>query len=271
MLNAEDRLVAPAVERVLGELARAVEAVVEALRGAGTVHYVGAGTSGRLAVLDAAELTPTFGLAPGRVVAHVAGGRPALECAVDGAEDDAGAGARDLGGLRCTDVVVGLAASGQTPYVAGALRAARSAGATSVLVDADPASPLAIFADIHVSVETGAEAIAGSTRLKAGTGQKLVLNALSTAAMVRLGKTYSNLMVDLVATNTKLRGRVITILVAATGASEACCECALREADGELKVALAALLSGAPPARARTALVAENGHVRRALEQLSAR
>jgi N-acetylmuramic acid 6-phosphate etherase len=266
MLNAEDHLVAPAVERVLAELARAVDAVVEALRGAGRVHYVGAGTSGRLAVLDAAELTPTFGLEPGRVVAHLAGGRAAFQCAVEGAEDDAGA----LAGLRSADVVVGLAASGRTPYVAGALGAARAAGATTVLVDADPASPLAAFADIHVSVETGAEAIAGSTRLKAGTAQKLVLNALSTAAMVRLGKTYSNLMVDLVATNVKLRGRLITILVEATGAPEARCVCALRDADGELKVALAALLSGAPVARARAALRAENGYVRRALEYLSA-
>ncbi len=270
MLSAEDRLVAPAVERVLGELARAVEAVVDALSGPGTVHYAGAGTSGRLAALDAAELTPTFGLEPGRVVAHVAGGRTALGCAVEGAEDDAGAGGQDLAGLRSSDVVVGLAASGHTPYVAGALRAARAAGATTVLVDADPASPLSALADIHVSVETGAEAIAGSTRLKAGTAQKLVLNALSTAAMVRLGKTYSNLMVDLVATNAKLRERMMTILVAATGAGEERCERALREADGELKPALVALLSGASPERARAALVAEDGQVRCALEQLSA-
>lgn len=269
MLNAEDHLVAPAVGRVLPALARAVDAVVDSLRSAGTVHYIGAGTSGRLAALDTAELQPTFGLASGRVVVHLAGEEAAFEHAVEGAEDEAAAGAAALADVRPPDVVVGLAASGRTPYVGGGLAAARAAGCTTVLIDGDPDAPLAASADIHVSVQTGPEAIAGSTRLKAGTAQKLVLNSLSTAAMIRLGRTYSNLMVDMVATNAKLRRRSITILREATGASEARCAHALRDADGNLKVALVCLLSGAAPARAAAALAAGQGNVRQSLERLS--
>ena len=268
LVNNEDALVAGAVSAVIPELTKAVDAAVEAVRGGGRVHYFGAGTSGRLAVLDAAELLPTFHVPDGLVVAHHAGGMEALLRAVENVEDSEDGGAADAAAVTGQDLVVGLAASGSTPYVAGALKAARAAGATTVLVTSNPDAPLAPLADVVIAADTGPEVIAGSTRLKAGTAQKMILNAFSTTLMIKLGRTWSNLMVDLVATNAKLRGRMLRILAEATGADEDACETALAAADGELKPALVHLLTGTPIAEARAALEAAHGRVATALAEL---
>ncbi|TDW17048.1 N-acetylmuramic acid 6-phosphate etherase [Kribbella kalugense] len=268
LVNNEDARVAGAVGVVIPELAKAVDAAVEAVRGGGRVHYFGAGTSGRLAVLDAAELLPTFHVPDGLVVAHHAGGMEALLRAVENVEDSEEGGAADAATVTGQDLVVGLAASGSTPYVAGALKAARAAGATTVLVTSNPDAPLAPLADVVIAADTGPEVIAGSTRLKAGTAQKMILNAFSTTLMIKLGRTWSNLMVDLVATNKKLRGRMLRILAEATGADDAACETALAAADGELKPALVHLLTGTPIAEARAALEAAHGRVATALAEL---
>ncbi|RZT20490.1 N-acetylmuramic acid 6-phosphate etherase [Kribbella sp. VKM Ac-2569] len=268
LLNNEDALVAGAVSAVIPELTKAVDAAVEAVRGGGRVHYFGAGTSGRLATLDAAELLPTFHVPDGLVVAHHAGGTEALLRAVENVEDSEEGGARDAAAVTGQDLVVGLAASGSTPYVAGALKAARAAGATTVLVTSNPDAPLAPLADVVVAADTGPEVIAGSTRLKAGTAQKMILNAFSTTLMIKLGRTWSNLMVDLVATNKKLRGRMLRILAEATGADDAACEAALAESNGELKPALVHLLTGTPIPAARAALEAAHGRVATALAEL---
>lgn len=266
LINAEDAQVAPAVGEVLPALAQAVDMAVASLIAGHRVHYFGAGTSGRMAVLDAAELGPTYALEPGRVVAHLAGGSGAVATAMEDVEDSAEEGAADAADVRPGDVVVGLTASGRTPYVAGALQTARAAGAYTVLVSADPEAPLADQAALHIGIRTGPEVIAGSTRMKAGTAQKLVLNAFSTAVMVQLGRTYSNLMLQVVATNEKLRGRLAGMLVQATGLPEATCAAALIEAEGDAKVALVALLAPASAAEARQALEAANGVVRDALQ-----
>ncbi|HZO66966.1 MAG TPA: N-acetylmuramic acid 6-phosphate etherase [Kribbellaceae bacterium] len=270
LVNAEDARVAGAVEAAIPELAKAVDAAVDAVQSGGRVHYFGAGTSGRLAVLDAAELLPTFHAPPDLVVAHHAGGTEALLRAVENVEDSEETGAADAAAVTERDVVLGLAASGRTPYVAGALRAAREAGATTVLVTANPDAPLRELADIVVAADTGAEVIAGSTRLKAGTAQKLILNSFSTTLMIKLGRTWSNLMVDMVATNNKLRGRMLRILSEATGAGDDACAAALAAAGGELKPALVHLLSGAPIDEARAALEQADGRVAAALSTLTA-
>ncbi len=267
-INAEDAVVPSAVEQALPELARVVDLAVAALQAGRNVHYFGAGTSGRMAAMDAAELVPTFDLEPGRVVAHPAGGMQALDAAVEGVEDDAASGRAAADGLVAGDVALGLAASGRTPYVAGALEQARSVGASTVLVSANPAAELADLADIHVCVETGPEVLTGSTRMKAGTAQKLVLTAFSTAVMVRLGRTYSNLMTSVVAKNEKLHGRMLAILAEATGVDLDGCARALEEADGDLKVALVGLLGEVEQPRARAALAASGGVVRVALQSL---
>jgi N-acetylmuramic acid 6-phosphate etherase len=272
LLNAEDATVAGAVAAALPDLARAVDMIVGALSGGGRVHYVGAGTSGRLAAMDAEELGPTYGLEPGRVVAHVAayeaaGGPDGAGRIADG-EDDGDTGAA-LGALAGPgDAAVGIAASGRTPYVVAALRAARSAGARTVLVGSNPQAPLGAEVDVHICIDTGAEAVTGSTRLKAGTAQKLVLNALSTAAMVRLGRTWSNLMVGAAVSNAKLRGRLVHALVAATGESQDACAAALDAAGGDGRVALVSLLGSVPVDRARTALAGAGGAPRAALAGL---
>ncbi|PSK92334.1 N-acetylmuramic acid 6-phosphate etherase [Murinocardiopsis flavida] len=269
-INAEDAEVPGAVAAVLPDVARAVELGVAALGSGGTVHYFGAGTSGRIGAMDAAELPPTYGIGPDQVTAHHAGGDPALTRATEASEDDERLGAADAAPLGPGDLVVGLAASGRTPYVAGALRAARAAGAATVLISANPEAPLRAEADVHVGVDTGAEVIAGSTRMKAGTAQKLVLNAFSTAVMVRMGRTYSNLMVGMDASNAKLRGRLVTILVEATGQDEHDCAEALAKADGDARTALTALLSGADTSTAAEAVRTAQGSVRDALRHLSA-
>lgn len=265
LLHAEDATVAGAVAGALPALARVVDKVVECVRGGGQVHYFGAGTSGRMAVLDAAEVVPTFGLSPDVFIAHHAGGDRAFGAAVEDVEDDASLGAQEASAVSGNDVAVGITASGRTPYVSGALGAARLAGAVTVLVSSNPTAPLAGLADYVVVADTGPEAIAGSTRLKAATAQKLLLNALSTAAMVRLGRTYSNLMVSLTGTNDKLRARQLTILVEATGMDEPTCRAELVRCNGDLRLALLCLLSGEEPAAAAKALAAAGGSVRGAL------
>lgn len=264
-LNAEDRTVAPAVARVLPELAAAIDAALARYLAGGRIHYFGAGTSGRLAIADAAELPPTFSAGADRVIAHHAGGAATVGLAVEDVEDDDSAGAADAAGLGADDIAVGLSASGRTPYVGGALRAARRAGALTILISANPRAALAAHVDHHIGVDTGPEAIAGSTRLKAGTAQKLVLNSFSTALMIRLGKTYSNLMVDVIPANAKLRGRVLRILMEATGCDEAACADALAAADGDTKTALVSLLAGVDAGAAATALRQGDGRVRAAL------
>jgi len=269
-LNAEDATVPGAVAAVLPELALLVDRAVDSLRAGGSVHYFGAGTSGRLAVLDAAELRPTFNAPEGLVVAHHAGGPAALLQAVENVEDDAGLGRAEADVLRPGDVAIGLTASGRTPFVRGALERAREIGATTALVTANPHAELATLADHLLAAHTGPEALTGSTRLKAGTAQKLVLNSFSTALMIRLGRTWSNLMVDVVATNAKLRGRVVRILQEATGAGEDAARDALDAAGGELKPALLAMLAEVDAATARDALEDHEGSVARALTALTA-
>jgi N-acetylmuramic acid 6-phosphate etherase len=268
LLNAEDAMVAGAVASALPALATVVDRVVERLTTGGRVHYFGAGTSGRMGVLDSAEVIPTFGLEPGIFIAHQAGGEQAIGTAVEGAEDDEALGVRDAGALSAADVAVGITASGRTPYVAGALRMARSAGALTVLITSNPAAPLAAAAQHRVVVDTGPEAIAGSTRLKAATAQKMVLNALSTAAMVRLGRTYSNLMASMTGINTKLRQRQIMILQEASGAESEACRAELERCGGNLRLALLCLLSGLEAEAAADALAAARGSVRGALSRL---
>ncbi|RAS60324.1 N-acetylmuramic acid 6-phosphate etherase [Lentzea atacamensis] len=266
MINDEDRTVPSAVAEALPELARAVDLGVTAIMSGGRVHYVGAGTSGRLATLDAAELVPTFNAPADWFVAHHAGGSEALVRAVEEVEDHSGA-AQIRRSATAKDVVVGVTASGRTPFVIGALQEAQALGAHTVLVSNNASVPFS--PDVLVALNTGPEVIAGSTRMKAGSAQKLVLTSFSTAVMIKLGRTYSNLMISMRATNAKLRGRTIRILHEATGLSETVCEQALTEASGDLKVALVHLLSGVPTERAAAALEDTKGHVRNALDRLA--
>jgi N-acetylmuramic acid 6-phosphate etherase len=264
LLVAEDATVPAAVAAAVPDLTRAVDLLVGALRGGGRVVVAGAGTSGRLAALDADELGPTYGLEKGRWTAHVA----AFDGILDG-EDDAAAGAR-IGALAGPgDVLVGVTASGRTPYAVAALRQAAENGAGTVLLSGNPSAAAGSEVDVHVTVHTGPEAVTGSTRLKAGTAQKLALNALSTATMVRCGRTWSNLMVGAVATNSKLRGRIAAALVAATGEDRDACAAAVDAADGDGRVALLTLLAGVPAVVAQRALDRTGGHLREALGTLN--
>jgi N-acetylmuramic acid 6-phosphate etherase len=266
-INAEDARVAAAVERELPRIAAAMEQIAARLRRGGRLVYVGAGTSGRLGVLDASECPPTFGTPPELVVGCIAGGPTALTHAVEDVEDDAAAGRADAAalGIGPDDAVVGIAASGRTPYVLGALAHANAAGALTVGLTCNAGTPLAEVATIAIAPVVGPEVIAGSTRLKAGTAQKMVLNMLSTGVMVLLGKTFGNLMVDLQATNAKLRRRAVAIVQTATGLDEDAAAALLRDADGEAKTAIVAARAGvdAPAARARLAVA--GGSVRAAL------
>ncbi len=243
LLNA-DASVAGAVAAVAGAITAAVDLVVAALAAGGVVHYVGAGTSGRMGVLDAVELFPTFRVGDDQVRAHLAGGMGAMGRAVEGAEDDEAAGAAVLADAGPHDVVVGLAASGRTPFVGGALAEAGRRGLGRILVSVNPGAELAGLADIAILPDTGPEVLTGSTRLKAATAQKMVLNALSTASMVRLGKTYSNLMVDMVPTNAKLRARSVRMLSQGAGVDAPTAMTALDAAGGNVRVALVSLLAG---------------------------
>lgn len=267
LIQAEDARVPAAVARAIPAIARAVEAIVAGMRRGGRLIYVGAGTSGRLGVLDAAECPPTFGVAPRRVQGVIAGGRRALVRAVEGAEDSAAAGRRDLERKRVgrNDVVVGLAASGATPYVVGALAYARRRGAVTVGVTCNPGARLARVAGIVIAPPVGPEVLAGSTRMKAGTAQKMVLNMLSTAAMVRLGRVYDNWMLQVAPTNRKLRRRAQRILEEASGAGVLTVRRAMRQAGDNPRVALVMLKTGASPAEAKRRLRAAGGDLRAAL------
>jgi N-acetylmuramic acid 6-phosphate etherase len=255
VILSEDAKVAAAVQARSAEIAALVEVCVEAIAGGGTVHYVGAGTSGRLGVLDAVELAPTFDADPSMITAHLAGGPGAFLTAVEGAEDSAEQGAQLVEAeCRAGDVVIGLAASGRTPFVRGALEAARAAGMPTALISANPAAELAPAADHPILLDVGPEVVTGSTRMKAGTAQKLTLNALSTATMVRLGTTFGNLMIQVRPTNAKLVARTVRMLVQASGAAPEEAARVLEAAGGSVRVALVALLSGADAAAAGAAL-----------------
>ena len=265
LLVAEDASVPAAVAEALAELTSAVDLLVAALRSGGRVHVVGAGTSGRQAALDADEIRPTYGLEPGRWTAHVA----AYDGIVDG-EDDTVAGTV-VGALAGPgDVLVAVTASGRTPYAIAALRTAKEGGAATVLLSGNPDAAAGSEVDVHVALRTGPEAVTGSTRLKAGTAQKLALNALSTATMVRCGRTWSNLMIGAVATNAKLRGRIAAALVVATGEDQDTCAVAVENAGGDGRVALLTLLCGASAPVAARALASTSGHVREAVTLLDA-
>ncbi len=267
ILNHEDASVASAVRAELGSIARAVDAIVEALRSGGRLIYVGAGTSGRLAVLDAAECPPTFGTPPRMVRALIAGGTRALRQAVEGAEDSSSQGGRDARWARISrrDAVVGLSASGTTPYVLGALVYARRQGAVTIGVTSNRNSPLAREPWVAIVPDTGPEVIAGSTRLKAGTAQKMILNLLSTTSMARLGRIYENWMIHVALTNRKLRRRGVRILEEASGASPAAAQRALRQSGHDLPTALVMLKTGTGPREARERLAQADGSIRKAL------
>jgi N-acetylmuramic acid 6-phosphate etherase len=271
LLNAEDRRVPAAVARAIPAIARAVDAIVRAFENGGRLIYAGAGTSGRLGALDAAECPPTFGVSPARVRAILAGGRRALDHAVEGAEDSAPRGASDLAalGVGPQDVVVGIAASGATPYVAGALREAGRRRATTVLITTNPRPPLARLARIVIVADVGPEVLAGSTRLKSGTAQKLVLNMLTTASMARLGRVYDNRMIYVALTNRKLRRRGLRLLAETAGVAEPVARTALARAQGNLPAALVMLKAGVNFAEAQKRLAQANGNVRRAIESSS--
>ncbi|MBH1936076.1 N-acetylmuramic acid 6-phosphate etherase [Streptomyces sp. AV19] len=268
LMNADDAAVAAAVAGQLPRIAAAIDAIAERMGRGGRLVYAGAGTAGRLGVLDASECPPTFATGPGQVVGLVAGGPDALVNAVEGAEDRAEAAVADLAalGLTADDAVVGVSASGRTPYAVGAVEHARRAGALTVGLSCNAGSALGAAAEHAIEVVTGPELITGSTRLKAGTAQKLVLNMISTITMVRLGKTYGNLMVDLRASNDKLRARARRIVAQATGAGDAEIEAALAETGGEVKNAILVLLGGVDGPAAARLLAAADGRLRPALD-----
>ena len=269
LMNREDATVPAAVAAIAAELAAAIDAVVERLRGGGRLVYAGAGSSGQIAALDAGECEATFSTEPGQVVALVAGA--GLESAEEreAAEDDAQAGRRAVEelGVSKRDAVAGVSASGRTPYTVAALEAARTAGALTIAVVATRDSKLAGLADHELAAVVGPEVVAGSTRLKAGTAQKLVLNTISTVAMIRLGKTYGDLMVDVRASNEKLAARARRIVSGATGVTDDEAAAALEAADGSAKVAIVSLLARTDAAGARRRLEQAGGSIRSALEQ----
>ncbi|OIN11130.1 N-acetylmuramic acid 6-phosphate etherase [Oceanisphaera psychrotolerans] len=267
-INRQDQQVPEAVARVLPAITTAVDTIVAAFRRGGRLIYMGAGTSGRLGVLDASECPPTFSVPEGMVVGLIAGGPQAMFRAQEGAEDNEQLGAQDLQQLELSadDVVVGIAASGRTPYVLGGLHYARSLGATTVALACNGGSAIGQAADIAIEPEVGPEVITGSTRLKSGTAQKLVLNMLTTASMIRLGKVYQNLMVDLHASNLKLQARAQRIVMQATGVDEKDAARALSQADNDVKLAILMLLSGLGKAEARTRLAQHQGVLGKAVE-----
>jgi N-acetylmuramic acid 6-phosphate etherase len=243
LMNREDRTVAVAIGHALPAIARAVEAIVKAIHGGGRLIYVGAGSSGRIAVLDAAECPPTFGTSPKLVQALVAGGHRAVTGAVEGAEDSPANAARDLRTIKLTkkDIVAGICASGTTPYVLGALRYALRVGAATIAITVNRNTLVARLANIPIATDVGPEVLTGSTRLKSGTSQKMVLNMLTTAAMARLGHVYENLMIDVQASNRKVSQRMVRILAEASGKNMSAAEHALRQSGHNLRVALVML------------------------------
>ncbi len=267
VMNVEDATVAVAVQRELLHIARAIEGITARLRQGGRLVYMGAGTSGRLGVLDASECPPTFSMQPEQVVGWIAGGPDALTRSIEGAEDSPEAGQVDAArlGIAAADAVVGIAASGRTPYVLGAVGYAKEQGALTVGLACNAGTPLGQATDIMIAPVVGPEVIGGSTRLKAGTAQKMVLNMLSTGAMILLGKTYGNLMVDMQPTNDKLRRRAVAIVREATSLRASAAEALLHASDNNVKTAIVAALAGIDPVAARDRLTAAGGVVRAAL------
>ncbi|MER6124273.1 N-acetylmuramic acid 6-phosphate etherase [Streptomyces sp. NPDC001795] len=269
IMNGEDATVPAAVRARLPQIAAAIDAIAERMARGGRLVYAGAGTAGRLGVLDASECPPTFDTDPAQVVGLIAGGASAMVTSVEGAEDSRELAAKDLDALELTpdDTVVGVSASGRTPYAVGAVEHARARGALTVGLSCNADSPLAAAADHGIEIVVGPELLTGSTRLKAGTAQKLVLNMLSTITMIRLGKTYGNLMVDVRASNDKLRARSRRIVALATGATDEEIERALAATDGEVKNAILTILSGVDGPSAARLLAESAGHLRAALEK----
>jgi N-acetylmuramic acid 6-phosphate etherase len=266
-MNREDRKVAAAVGRALPVIARAVDVIAQAIRNGGRLIYVGAGSSGRIAVLDAAECPPTFGTSPKTVQTLIAGGHKAITRAVEGAEDSAANAERDLRKIKLTrkDVVAGICASGTTPYVLSALRFASKIGAATIAITVNRNAPVARLADVLIATDVGPEVLTGSTRLKSGTSQKMVLNMLSTAAMARLGHVYENLMIDVKASNRKVSQRTVRILADASGKSLSASEHALGQSGHNLRVALVMLKLRMNASEAAKKLRDAKGHLRAAL------
>jgi N-acetylmuramic acid 6-phosphate etherase len=267
LINAEDQKVALSVRDELPNIAAAVDAITARMQRGGRLIYIGAGTSGRLGALDASECPPTFGTIPELVVGLIAGGPAALTEAVEGAEDDREGGAAEIAELNVNadDTVIGIAASGRTPYAIGGLQEAKKRGALTISLACNRPSPLGEVAEIGIVPVVGPEVVSGSTRLKAGTAQKMVLNMISTAVMIRLGKTYSNLMVDVQPTNVKLRQRARRIVAEATGLDLQRATEILSACNGEVKTAIVAILAGVSPELARIRLQETGGYVRKAI------
>lgn len=268
LMNREDLKVVAAVERVLPEIARAIETVTERVQAGGRLIYIGAGTSGRLGVLDASECPPTFNTPPALVVGLIAGGHRALTNAIEGAEDNRQAGEEDLRGveLDAKDVVCGIATSGRTPYVLGGLAYAQSLGAATLGVTCNEVSELSKVSDVLIAPVVGPEILSGSTRLKAGTATKMVLNMISTGTMIRIGKTYGNWMVDLRATNVKLKDRSIRIVSGITGLDRERAESLLARCDGEVKTAIVSQALGVDKIEAQRRLKVAGGRLRTAIQ-----
>lgn len=268
IINHQDQSVPAAVAKEIDSIAKAVDGIVARIRKGGRLIYVGAGTSGRLGVLDASECVPTFGTPPDLVVGMIAGGSRALVEAIEGAEDNEQMGVEDIDGCQVSrlDAVVGIAASGRTPYVLSAVREAKSRGAYTVGVCNVKDSSLSRITDVAIEVDTGPEVIMGSTRMKAGTAQKLVLNMLSTSTMIRLGKVYQNYMVDLSATNQKLHTRALRMICTLADVDMAAAQKAFSESDGQLKVAILSLKTGMDAHEAAALLAKYHGVLRAALE-----
>ncbi|WP_019677008.1 N-acetylmuramic acid 6-phosphate etherase [Arsukibacterium perlucidum] len=268
LINQADHAVASAITPCLPKVARAVDAIVQAFASGGRLIYLGAGTSGRLGILDAAECPPTFSVPANQVVALIAGGSTAIQRAVEGAEDSPELAVAELTAINFSqhDVLVGIAASGRTPFVMGALAYGRQLGATTVAISCNASGPILAAADIAICAETGPEVLTGSTRMKAGTAQKMLLNMLSTAAMVRSGKVYQNLMVDLHASNQKLEARAVRIVMQATDCDSVTANAALQQAGMSAKLAILLVLTGQDLASCQQALAASKGFVSQALE-----
>ncbi|PTE10825.1 N-acetylmuramic acid 6-phosphate etherase [Mesorhizobium helmanticense] len=271
-INDEDKGVAGAVEKVIPEIAAAVDRIVLAFQKGARLIYLGAGTSGRLGVLDASECPPTFGVAETMVMGLIAGGSDALVRAAEGAEDDPRQGVSDLQDIKLTsdDVVVGIAVSGRTPYVIGGLNYAREVGATTVALSCNPRSTIAGIADIAISPVVGPEVLTGSTRLKSGTAQKLVLNMLTTASMIRIGKSYQNLMVDLNPSNKKLVARAVRIIMQTSGCTAQQARHALEATGKDVKLAILVVITGMEVEEARGALGRAGGFLRKAISEKTA-
>lgn len=267
LINDEDKKVPFAIETCLPQIAQAVEKIVTAFQQGGRLVYIGAGTSGRLGVLDASECPPTFGVSPEMVKGIIAGGEHALRHPIEGAEDNPQAGEEDLKRIQFSkqDILVGIAASGRTPYVIGALTYAKQQGAITVSISSNPNSAMSQIADIAIETLVGAEALTGSSRLKSGTAQKLVLNMLTTASMILIGKCYQNLMVDVQASNQKLVARAIRIVMEATGCTKEVAETQLATANHSAKLAIMMILAGVDKAQAEQLLAKHQGRLQQAL------